>query len=172
LYLRDPAGLLAAWSAKYPGPAEQVPLYFRGDTAAAEQAVSQWCQQHALVYALAGYSAAWRLAPQTRYNVASIYVEDRGFERGLLDTLAELGGKVVDSGANLQLWRPFDQSVFVGSDHSHQGSEPVTSPIQTYLDVRRAAGRGEEAANAVFDKYLRPDMSAAAEQAKELQGAV
>ena len=173
LYLSDPTGLLDAWTAKYPGPRQPLSLYVRGDTATAEETVGQWCQQNKLTCALAGLSAAWRLAPETRYHVASIYVEDRGFEERLLTRLTvRYGGKQVDSGANLQLWRTFDESVFSGKNHSKQGSLPSTSPIQTYLDVKRSAGRGEEAASAIFEKYLRRAFSAAAEQAKEMHDAV
>ncbi|MFZ1006871.1 MAG: type IV toxin-antitoxin system AbiEi family antitoxin, partial [Candidatus Sulfotelmatobacter sp.] len=155
LYLRDPAGLLTAWSQKYPGPAEQIPLYIRGDATAAEQTISQWCRDNGLQYALAAFSAAWRLAPEVRYNVAAAYLEDRGFDQKLLDQLAtKYGGKRVDTGPNIYLWRPFDQSVFAGSVVAGQPERPVTSSLQTYLDLKRAAGRGEDAANAIFEKYL------------------
>lgn len=65
VYLRDPGGLLNAWSEKYAGPAEQIPLYFRGDAAAAEEAAGRWCKARGLQFALAGFSAAWRLAPKS-----------------------------------------------------------------------------------------------------------
>ncbi len=65
LFLRDPVGLLENWARSYPGPAEQVPMYFLGDTEAAEEAVASWCRASGLVFALAGFSAAWRLAPRS-----------------------------------------------------------------------------------------------------------
>jgi hypothetical protein len=173
LYLRDPLALLKLWSMKYAGPADQLSLYVRGDTATVEKTVDQWCHQNKLTHALAGLSAAWRLAPETRYNVTAVYVEDRGFEDQLLTSLdVRYGGKQVDSGANVQLWRPFDQSVFAGIDNSQKGSMPVTSPIQTYLDSKLAAGRGEEAASAIFEKYLREGFEIAAERALEVQNEV
>jgi hypothetical protein len=165
LYLRDPVGLLSAWSEKYPGPAEHIPLYVRGDAAAAEQTVARWCTDNALRYALAGFSAGWRLAPEVRYNVAAAYLDERGFDQELLAQLAaRYGGKRVDSGPNLYLWRPFDRSVFAGSVTAGQPEQPVTSPLQTYLDLKRAAGRGEDAAKAVFEKYLSRDFYAAAKR--------
>lgn len=173
LRLCDPTGLLEAWATKYPGPQRQLSLYLRGDTATAEQVIGQWCQQNKLVYALGGLSAAWRLASETRYNVASVYVEDRGFEDKLLTRLdVRHGGKQVDSGANLQLWQAFDVSVFAGKAVSKQDSLPTTSPIQTYLDTKRTAGRGEDAAGAIFEKYLRRQFSAVAERSKESQDAI
>jgi hypothetical protein len=168
LFLRDPMGLLTAWSQKYSGPAEQVPVYVRGDASAAEQTVSRWCRDNGLQFALAGFSAAWRLAPDVRYNVAAVYVEDRGFGQGQLDLLAtKYGGQRVDTGPNMYLWRPFDRSVFASIANAGQPEQPATSPLQTYLDLKRAAGRGEDAANAVFEKYLSRDLQATANREGE-----
>jgi len=152
LYLRDPVGLLNAWSQKYAGPVEQVPLYFRGDVAAAENNIRLGCVDHHLQYALGGMSAAWRLAPEVRYGVGTVYVENRGFDQTQLDQLiARSGGKRVDTGANLILWRPYDQSVFASVV---DGEISATSALQTYLDLKRTPGRGEEAAKAIFEKHL------------------
>lgn len=170
LYLRDPIGLLTGWSQKYPGPAEQIPLHIRGDVATAEETVSRWCRDNGLQFANAGFSAAWRLAPEVRYNVAAAYLDDGGFDQKRLDLLAtKYGGKRVDTGPNMYLWRPFDRSVFAGSAKAGRPEQPVTSPLQTYLDVKRAAGRGEEAANAIFAKYLSKDLQAAAKREEERQ---
>lgn len=168
LFLRDPLGLLNAWSRKYPGPAERIPMYFRGEPADAEQMVSRWCSANGLRNALAGFSAAWLLAPEVRYTVASVYLEDRGFDEALLEQLtARYGGKQVDTGPNLYLWRPFDRSVFAASEPIGRASPPVTSALQTYLDLNRAAGRGEDAAKAVFEKFLSLDLHAAAQCEEE-----
>lgn len=167
LYLRDPEGLLTAWTKKYGGPAKRLPLYARGDTLSAEKMVRAWCSRNGLNHALAGLSAAWRLAPETRYTVATVYVEESGFDERLVRQLRdEHGIKPVTSGENLQLWLPFDRSVFSGCVSASEGVTASTSPIQTYLDARLAVGRGEEAATAVFDKYLRNEFLAAAEQAE------
>jgi len=163
LYLRDPAGLLNDWSKKYPGPAERVPLYVRGDYSNAENTIAQWCEAEGLQYSLAGLSAAWRLAPDVRYNVSSVYVDDRGFETELLEHLADQHGiKRVPTGANLFLWRSFDHSVFASDDPTLK----VTSPIQTYLDLRTATGRSEDAAKAIFDKFLKSGFDEAAARAE------
>lgn len=87
------------------------------------------------------------------------------FDQRLLDQLAgEYGVKRVDTGPNLYLWRPFDRSVFADMMNAGKPKRPVTSPLQTYLDLKRAAGRGEDAANAVFEKYLRRDLQAATQR--------
>lgn len=163
LYLRDPIGLLNAWAAKYSGPAEQIPLYLRGDAEAAEYFVVQWCRENAISYALGAFSAGWRLAPEVRYNVAAVYLEDRSFDQELQDQLAaKYGATRVDTGANMYLWRPFDRSVFAGSIVAGKPALSVTSALQTYLDLKRSAGRGEDAANAVFEKHLAADFRAVA----------
>jgi hypothetical protein len=170
LYLREPIGLLNAWSQKYAGPTAEIPLYFRGDAAAAEQTISQWCRANSLQYALAGFSAAWRLAPEVRYSVASVYVGDRGFDQKLLDQLAvEYGGKRVDSGPNLILWRPFDSSTFAGVVHAGEPEQPITSVLQTWLDLKHERGRGEDAASALFEKYLGRELQAAVKHETERQ---
>jgi hypothetical protein len=172
LYLRDPSGLLENWAKKYAGPAEQIPMFFRGNAEAAEQAVASWCRDNHLQYALAGFSAAWRLAPEVRYSVGAVYVESSGFDRKMLDRLgAYQGGKRVDTGANLLLWRPFDPSALAGRRTENGTDAPVTSAIQTFLDLKRMAGRGEEAAAAVYERQLVGELRRAAERIKELRHA-
>ena len=165
LYLHEPIELLKAWSQEYSGPMAVTRLYFRRDAAAAEQAVSQWCRANSLPYALAGFSAAWRLAPEVRYSVAAVYVEDAGFDPRLVAQLtAAYGGKLVDTGPNLLLWRPFDQSVFAGAVKVGESEQQVTSALQTYLDLHYQGGRGEDAAKAVLEKHLDRELRAAVKQ--------
>ncbi len=168
LYLRDPVGLLENWTPNYPGPAEQVPMYFLGETETAEEAVARWCRAHDLNYALGGHSAAWRLAPEVRYSVAAVYVEQRGFSPDVLDKLSKYkGGKRVDTGANLLLWRPFDQSVLAGRHSVGASALKVTSAIQTFLDLKKLTGRGEEAAAAIYDRLLAGPLRDAAQRWQE-----
>ena len=110
LYLRDPVGLLENWTRNYPGPAEQVPMYFLGETDDGRRG------GRALVPCATTSITPWAaiprrgdLAPEVRYSVAAVYVEERGFSPDVLDKLSKYkGGKRVDTGANLLLWRPFD----------------------------------------------------------------
>ena len=172
LYLRDPIGLLENWAKKYPGPREQIPMYFRGDAGAAEQAVAKWCQDNGIQYALSGFSAAWRIAAEVRHSVAAVYVDSGGVDREVFDKLHSYkGAKRVETGANLLLWRPFDSSVFANSESPNRAEKPFTSALQTYLDLRRLAGRGEEAAAAIYEKHLGPKLQEAAQRVEELRHA-
>ncbi len=102
---------------------------------------------------------------EVRYTVAAIYVEDRGFDPDVFGRLGKYkGGKRVETGANLLLWRPFDPSVLAGSHGKDASALPVTSAIQTYLDLKRLAGRGEEAAAALYERLLVGPLRAAADQ--------
>jgi hypothetical protein len=170
LYLRDSIGLLENWAKSYPGPTEQIPMFFRGNTEEAEQAVAQWCQDNSIAFVLAGFSAAWQLAPEVRYNVAAVYVDSNGFDREMLGKLGSYrGGKPAETGANLLLWRPYDASVFVGSHRESGNGLPITSEIQTYLDLKRMGGRGEEAATALYERVLAQPLKQAAQRIEEMR---
>ena len=147
-------------------------MYFRGDAEAAERAVGNWCRDNDVHYALAGFSAAWRLAPEVRYNVGAVYVDSRGYDREVFSKLSSYqGGKRVETGANLLLWRPFDPSALVGSRPESPSEAPVTSAIQTFLDLKRMAGRGEEAAAAVYERRLASQLQEAAQRGEEMRHA-
>jgi hypothetical protein len=108
------------------------------------------------------------LAPEVRYSVATVHVEERGFSPDVLDKLGKYkGGKRVDTGANLLLWRPFDLSVLAGRHLENTTNLNVTSAVQTYLDLKKLAGRGEEAAAAVYEKLLAGPLHDAAKRWQE-----
>jgi len=69
---------------------------------------------------------------------------------GLVATLKE-----VESGANLSLLVPADEGVLYGAQKAADGAQLV-SPLQAYLDLKSYRGRGEEAAQAVFEQVLKP----------------
>jgi len=147
-------------------------MYFRGDAESAERAVAQWCRDQGIQHALAGFSAAWRLAPEVRYSVGAVYVDHHGFDPEVFGKLsAYQGAKRVETGANLLLWRPFDRSVFADTQPSGPETVTVTSALQVYLDLTRQAGRGEEAAAAIYAKHLEPELTSAAEQVEETRDA-
>jgi hypothetical protein len=171
LYLRDPAALLEKWTQNFYWPRMPTQLYLRGDAKEIEQSVFKWLlnesQYENIEFALEGLSAAWHLAPEVRNSVVSVYLDVSLATKSCIDELKhELGAKEVESGANLILYKPFDRSVF---KYKKELDWPivVTSPIQTYLDLKKMSGRGEEAATTLYNKTLRQDLEAVANRAKE-----
>jgi hypothetical protein len=74
------------------------------------------------------------------------------FER---EFASALDAKVVDSGENLIVLIPDDGGVFYRVDtNAHRA--PCTNAVQTYVDLVKAGGRGEEAAEAILNQRLKP----------------
>lgn len=113
--------------------------------------------------ALASFSAAAVHAPFVRQPRTWLYAT----EEMLIPMHNLLEAKEVDSGDNLQVLVPSDEGVFADDDEPWMDSEPsnptgshfpipTTSPLQTYLDLWHAGGRGREAAEAVMERVLAP----------------
>ena len=150
LYLRDPEQLLRAWSERYNSTkVRPVGLYALERPPKVEQRIGQWCKGAGKRYALTEFSAALLMAPMVRYNRSSVY-----FESPIEDMIAALGFKMVDMGANLLVWTPYDASVFY--DLREINDLSVVSPIQAYLDLVGEPGRGEEAAREILEKKIKP----------------
>lgn len=105
--------------------------------------------------AYAAFSAADFQAPAVRQPRAWLYVN--------ADVEAEFASKaeakVVDSGENIVVLIPDDAGVFYRAEAG--GSRlPCTNAVQTYIDLAKAGGRGEEAADAIFEQRLKPAWAA------------
>ena len=102
--------------------------------------------------AYAAFSAADFQAPSVRQNKTWLYVNDAA-----LDEFAEVAeAKRVESGENLVVLIPNDDGVFYLRDAGYGGRLTCTNPLQTWLDLRHAGGRGDEAAEAVLNQCLKP----------------
>ena len=66
-----------------------------------------------------------------------------------------IDAKVVDSGENLIVLIPDDGGVLYRLDASANRA-PCTNAVQTYVDLVKAGGRGEEAAEAILNQRLKP----------------
>ena len=139
--LTAPAELLAEWEGNYDFRRSTVrEFYTLRPIADVERLLAETCEKEKSPYALAGFSSAARYAPMVRYQRAMAYVV------GDLDRVAaRLELKPVTSGANVNLIIPYDAGVLYGAET--KGGASVTSPVQTYLDLRQIKGRGEEAAD-------------------------
>jgi hypothetical protein len=148
--LTEPGKLLEEWSENYRYRKNRSwDFYSADEPAQIETKIAAACTDLGLDYALAGFSAASRWAPSVRYQRVMAYVSER------MEQVAECAGlKAVSSGPNVILLEPYDQGVMAGScDVDHMR---ITSPIQTYLDLRGFRGRGVEAAEAVLREVVKP----------------
>ena len=164
--LKRSEDLLSDWVNHYRNhKPREYSFYMRGELEQIEQQIAQWCSKSASQYALSRFSAAWRLAPEVRYNVASFMIPPRAIlAEPLIDLASNYGARKIDSGANLVLQISDDESYF----HNRLGDTlPTTSPLQTYLDLRAMDGRGEEAAMTIYEKYFKQAFTEATEQAAE-----
>lgn len=150
LALVEPESLLSEWAQNYDfrkNPSSD--LYSLSSISDIESELARICRERNLQYVLTGFSGAARLAPMVRYQRVSAFVEEIDD-----DIPAALNLKPVSSGANVSLFTPYDDGVFYGSRRI-DGIE-IASPIQLYLDLLGFRGRGEEAANALLEKEIRP----------------
>jgi hypothetical protein len=158
LLVRDPVALLQAWSAHYNNRARPVPLFVAAKPKEAEERVAAWCDANRSRYALTQFSGAWRTSPMVRYDRSTIYLLAEDLEPRSISRIQEfISGKIVDSGINLTLWLTEDQAVFYGM--RKVGGVNVVSPLQLYLDLKSLVGRGEEAAQEVYERDIRPSFS-------------
>ena len=145
----QPEAILEAWAGTYDYRQNLVQEYYTPDSISdTEVAIASWCRENDVPYALTGFSAARLSAPRVRYNRASIFV------RCKQDVAMNTSLKPVDSGGNVVLLEPYDAGVFDGARDLY-GMRAV-SPVQLYLDLRSMPGRGEEAAEEILVRELRP----------------
>jgi hypothetical protein len=147
--------LLQAWSAQYRVPATELPLYVMLKPEGIEQSIAAWCDQFKVRYALTQFSGAWSIVPMVRYQRSTVYIEDLAGSVQVDDLLQAIRASRVESGANLSLWLTRDSSVFQGVRKNFSGVN-VVSPLQLYLDLRQQKGRGEEAAQEVLEREIKP----------------
>lgn len=148
--LSDPESVLTAWAEQYSCRQSEAREYYSLEgTGDVEAAVAEWCRESDVLYALTGFSGARLSSPRVRYNRSAIYVKTK------IDSLAtDVNLKPVDSGGNVLLLVPYDDGVFQESRFVY-GMRTV-SPVQLYLDLRSMPGRGEEAAEEILVRELRP----------------
>ncbi len=156
LWLTEPERLLAEWAENYNHERNRAhDFYSMSSVAEIEAELTEIDAAGGGPCVLTGFSGAVRVAPFVRYQRAAAYA------RGDVEAIARrLGVKEVPSGANLSLIEPYDQGVFYGAREIDGAC--VVSPLQLYLDLQAARGRGEEAANAVLDQAIRPSWQALA----------
>ena len=149
LRVNRPEDLLHEWARNYDfGKHTAVECYAMGEVAETERQLAAWCAEKRVLYAFTLFSGAARVAPFARYLRSSAYVmTDPG------KTAERLGWKVVPTGANVVLLRPFDEGVLYGAQEVD--GDRVVSNVQLYLDLASQRARGEEAATFLLEQRLR-----------------
>jgi hypothetical protein len=148
--LGAPEALLSEWAESYrPGRSPARGFYGMDPVADLEARLATACGELGVRYALTGFSGSARLAPSVRYQRATAYVAG-----GVDDVARALQLSEVPSGANITLLTPYDDGVFCGAQRI--GSDQVVTAVQCYLDVRPMAARGQEAADVLLERVIRP----------------
>lgn len=147
--LKDPVALLREWAENYDyrrnKPQEFYTLQSISDI---ETAFATYCNSRKIKYAFTGFSGAARIEPAVRYNKAMVYAVDLTGE-----DLSAMSLKAVTSGGNLLLLTPYDEGIFYGSIKVNEIQ--VVSEIQLYLDLQGFRGRGEEAAEVIYERIVK-----------------
>ncbi len=152
-FVSDPAGLMQVWEKAYRFDQHRQLSYFtllRGKELEGQLATLMNSQGQA---AYAAFSAAELDVPNVRQNKTWLYVNEAA-----LDDFEQMAkAKRVESGANMTVLIPEDDGVFYGSVYRQNGSLGRTNPVQTWLDLKQMASRGEEAAEALMEQCLKPE---------------
>jgi hypothetical protein len=154
--VRDYEGLLKMWRAAYRIDRHSRHRYFtllQGRALRERLGALDPEKQGCFAYAV--FSAADLQAPAVRQPRTWLYVDPNMEEE--LQSAVE--AKRVDSGENLILLIPADAGVFYRVERGND-RPPCTNAVQTYVDLAHSGGRGEEAAEALFQQRLKPAWSA------------
>jgi hypothetical protein len=147
--LTNPSELLDQWSKTYSYEKNEIVKYYSPSSPSdIEKRVAQFAGSRGMPYELTMFSGAARVAPFVRYNFAAFY-----FSGSMLELERELGIAPTSSGANVWVFRPFDDGVYYGMENREGVS--VASNVQLYLDLIKYKGRGEEQAMAIRERVLR-----------------
>jgi hypothetical protein len=153
--IRDPLKLLFAWRDAYRFDRHPRLNYFLLDQGKVLQTtLAKLDPSKKGISAYAAFSAAELQAPHVRQPKTWIYVRVTDLDR--VETLT--GAKQVDSGENLIVLVPEDEGVFAGMEGSEKSGDRLgcTHPVQTYVDLHHAGGRGAEAAEALLEQRIKP----------------
>jgi hypothetical protein len=147
--LTNPGEVLDQWAKAYSYEKNEIFKYYSPQSPPEiESRVAEFARSRSVAYALTMFSGAARVAPFVRYNFAASY-----FSGSMIELEQQLGIKQTTSGANVWVFRPFDDGVYYGLQN--QDGLSVASNVQLYLDLINYRGRGEEQATAIRERLLR-----------------
>jgi hypothetical protein len=148
--LSRPDLLLDEWSENY-SIARSTERVFSTDKSVVEieAALAAVCQEQIIPYALMGFSAAMRFDPMLQHERVSAYVLS-----DLSKVISALQLNEAPSGkGNVSLWIPYDEGSLRGAQQFDHAK--ITAPVQTYLDLINLDGRGEKAANNIWQNFIK-----------------
>ncbi|MEW6054589.1 MAG: type IV toxin-antitoxin system AbiEi family antitoxin [Nitrospirota bacterium] len=149
-YLVKPEEMLSQWVSNYSYQKNQSFSYYsRLSENQLEAAIKKECEQRKYRYGLALFSGAKKVAPFVRFMRLFCYIDGN-----IEDIEKTLQLKKVQTGTNITLLQPYDQGIFYRLQNIQGVS--VVSDIQLYLDLKSYKGRGEEAAQAIFEQRIKP----------------
>ena len=148
-YLVKPEEVLNQWVNNYSYEKNPIFSFYSGRSEdQLETAIKKKCEKKKYRYGLALFSGARKVAPFVRFMRFFSYID------GNMEDIAKaLQLKKVETGANVTLLQPYDDGVFYGLQDI-KGIN-VVSDIQLYLDLKSYKGRGEEAAQAIFEQRIK-----------------
>lgn len=149
-YLVKPEEVLNQWFNNYSYEKNRSFSFYSGlSEEQLEAAIKKECEKRKYRYGLALFSGARKVAPFVRFMRFFSYIE------GDIEDIAKaLQLKKIESGANVTLLQPYDEGVFYGLQDINGIN--VVADIQLCLDLKSYKGRGEEAAQAIFEQRIRP----------------
>lgn len=156
LSLKKPQDLLTDWAQHYRSAKHQAAQFYTlSNINSFEQILSTGCRQRDIPCAFTSLAAAARYAPYANYQrtMAYLHYELPDVRELLGQTILQL--TPVESGANVTLLSPADDSVFYGA--TQQQDTSLASPIQTYLDLQSTGARGLEAAAILLQTEIIPN---------------
>lgn len=149
-FLVKPEEALNQWVSNYSYKKNQaVSFYSSLAEEELEEAIAKECKKRKYRYGLALFSGARKVAPFVRFMRFFSYIDG-----SIEDIATALQFKKVESGANVTLLQPYDEGIFYGLQNVNGIS--IVSDLQLYLDLKGYKSRGEEAAQAIFEKRLKP----------------
>ena len=149
-YLITPEDILKKWVNGYSYKKNIIFSFYSGlSVDQFETEIKKECLENKWQYGLGLFSGARKLIPFVRFLRFFVYIDG-----DINKVVNALKLKKVESGANVTLLQPYDQGVFYGFQNI-KGIN-VVSDIQLYLDLKTYKGRGEDAAQAIFEQRIKP----------------
>jgi hypothetical protein len=149
-YLVKPEEVLSQWANEYSYTKNQsFSCYSSLSEEQLKNSIRNECNKRKWQYGLTLFSGAKRAAPFVRSFRFFVYFD------GKIDKIERvLQLKKVETGPNVTIFSPYDKGVFYGIQNID--GIKVVSDIQLYLDLKSYKGRGEEAAQAIFEQRIKP----------------